>query len=240
MSSSANSVYALSGCQLRCDGLDSALLSWPDGVLTIHQLLTVAGQLKQQLAWLTAVQVSEMAIQCRYDALHRSWHGVKKELLSALKTMPVADTHPKQPEKIRIPVCYHPSVAPDLPAVLAQCGVTDAEFIQLHSRVEYTVTMIGFAPGFGYLKGLPDELQLPRLKSPRVSVPRGSVAIAEQYSAIYPRTSPGGWHLVGKTPVCLFDFRQDSPCLLSPGSTVKFDAIELEEFLAMEQEFSKT
>lgn len=124
----------------------------------------------------------------------------------------------------------------DLERVLQQCALSEDAFKQLHSRTGYAVAMIGFAPGFGYLQGLPEELQIPRLKSPRVSVPKGSVAIADRYSAVYPQTSPGGWSLVGKTPISLFNPAADPPCLLSVGATVKFDVIELDEYKAMEQE----
>ena len=110
----------------------------------------------------------------------------------------------------------------DLGAVAATCGLSVDEIVALHSSAEYRVAFCGFAPGFGYLSGLPTELHLPRRPSPRTRVPAGSVAIAAEYTAVYPRQSPGGWHLLGRTDHVLFDVERDSPALLQPGVTVRF------------------
>lgn len=119
-----------------------------------------------------------------------------------------------------IPVRYD---GPDLAAVAAAAGCSPAEVVALHSGAAYEVAFCGFAPGFGYLTGLPDALHLPRRATPRTVVPAGSVAIAAGYAAVYPASSPGGWHLVGSTDLVLFDPDREPPALLVPGATVRFE-----------------
>jgi KipI family sensor histidine kinase inhibitor len=110
----------------------------------------------------------------------------------------------------------------DLADVAAATGLTPAEVVAAHSGAVFSVAFCGFAPGFAYLTGLPPELHLPRRSSPRTRVPEGSVAIADTFSAIYPRSSPGGWHLLGRTEARMWDLGREAPCLLSPGDRVRF------------------
>jgi KipI family sensor histidine kinase inhibitor len=109
----------------------------------------------------------------------------------------------------------------DLDAVARQCGLPVAEVIRRHSAAEYTVQFCGFAPGFSYLSGLDPALRLPRLASPRPAVPAGSVAIAGEFTGVYPRSSPGGWLLLGRTDAVLFDLDRQPPTLLRPGTAVR-------------------
>lgn len=127
---------------------------------------------------------------------------------------------------IDIPVCYEPEMAPDLAEAASELGISTDELIRLHSSASYTVAMIGFAPGFPYLLGLPDPLALPRLATPRTRVPAGTVAIGGKQTGIYPRESPGGWRLLGRTPLVLFDAARESPALLTPGDHVRFQRID--------------
>jgi len=129
-----------------------------------------------------------------------------------------------------IPACYDGSHAPDLADVAARTGLTGADIVQRHSSTVFHVYMLGFVPGFPYMGDLPDALVLPRRTDPRVKVPAGSVAIAAGQTAIYPVESPGGWHLIGATPVRLFDVRLPKPALLAPGDKVKFCQIGGAEF----------
>lgn len=131
---------------------------------------------------------------------------------------------------VEIPVCYDPEFGIDLVDVAAHCGLSVDEVIALHSSAEYTVRMIGFAPGFPYLAGLPQELQMPRLATPRVKVPRGTVAIGAAQTGIYSVESPGGWRQIGQTPVELFDVARGTPSLLKAGDRVRFRVISREEF----------
>ncbi len=109
----------------------------------------------------------------------------------------------------------------DLSSVARQCGLPVSEVIRRHSAAEYTVQFCGFAPGFGYLSGLDPALRLPRLASPRPAVPAGSVAIAGEFTGVYPRNSPGGWLLLGRTDAVLFDLDRRPPALLRPGTAVR-------------------
>ena len=130
----------------------------------------------------------------------------------------------------RIPVCYDGDLGPDVDDVCQACDLTRDELIALHSGAEYFVYMIGFMPGFSYLGGVPERLRLPRRLSPRVKVPAGSVAITEELSAVYPWESPGGWHLLGRTPVSFFDLARDPPVLLRAGDLVHFFPVDRSEF----------
>ncbi len=131
---------------------------------------------------------------------------------------------------IEIPVCYHPSCAPDLESVAEMHGLDVETVIRLHTEPTYRVQFIGFMPGFGYLTGLPPSLATPRLETPRVRVSVGSVGIAGDQTGIYPSASPGGWRLVGRTPLVLFDAARARASLLAAGDRVRFVAIGLTEF----------
>ena len=129
---------------------------------------------------------------------------------------------PEHREPIVIPVRYD---GPDLVEVAEMAGCTVDQLISLHTAARHVVAFCGFAPGFGYLRGLPRQLQLPRRSTPRTRVPNGSVAIAAEYSAVYPTESPGGWHLLGTTELVMFDVRREPPALLTPGTSVRFESI---------------
>ncbi len=130
--------------------------------------------------------------------------------------------------QIEIPVYYGGSWGPDLEEVAALCGLTPAEWIRQHSSAEYRVLMIGFVPGFPYLDGLPEQLAVDRLPTPRLRVPAGSVAVGGSQTGIYPLDSPGGWRLVGRTPLSLFRPNHAEPSLLRTGDRVRFVPAEEE------------
>lgn len=123
---------------------------------------------------------------------------------------------------VEIPVAYGGADGPDLATVAAHAGLDPEAVVKLHTTADHVVGMIGFAPGFPYLLGLPAALEIPRRATPRTSVPAGSVAIAERQTGIYPRRSPGGWHVIGRTPRAMFDARLDPPALLRAGDLVRF------------------
>jgi KipI family sensor histidine kinase inhibitor len=125
----------------------------------------------------------------------------------------------------RIPACYEGELAPDLEEVAERCGLSTAQVVEQHAAGDYHVYMLGFLPGYPYLGDLPASLQLPRRETPRVRVPAGSVAVATNLTAIYTYESPGGWHLIGRTPVSIFDVLDDPPALLRPGDRVGFEPI---------------
>ncbi len=127
-----------------------------------------------------------------------------------------------RPRTVEVPVVYGGDEGPDLEAAAAELGMPTDELVRRHAAPEYTVAMIGFAPGFPYLLGLDPALALPRLATPRTAVPAGSVGIGGAQTGIYPRESPGGWRLIGRTPLALFDPAGDPPALLAPGDRVRF------------------
>ncbi len=122
-------------------------------------------------------------------------------------------------ERVEIPVVYD---GPDLASVCDLTGLSRTEVIEEHTSTEWTVAFFGFAPGFSYLVGDSTRLRVPRLAESRIRVPPGSVGLAETFSGIYPRESPGGWRLIGRTDLVLWSAERDPPALLSPGSRVRF------------------
>ena len=134
---------------------------------------------------------------------------------------------------IEIPVCYDPEFALDLDHVASQAKLTPKKVVDLHSGPEYRVSCIGFVPGFPFLAGLRRELATPRRATPRKEIPAGSVAIGGAQTGIYPLRSPGGWNLIGRTPLHLFDPEKTPPAFLRAGDRVRFRAITREEFEAL-------
>ena len=136
-------------------------------------------------------------------------------------------------EVVTIPVCYDIELGPDLPEVARHAGISEEEVIRLHSSPTYLVYFLGFSPGFVYLGGLPEILHTPRLATPRPSIAGGSVGIAGSQTGIYPVDSPGGWRLIGRTPMRMFDPEATPPTRLQPGDRMKFvpiDRATFEEF----------
>jgi KipI family sensor histidine kinase inhibitor len=155
----------------------------------------------------------------------------QKDIVEKLQSIPVHEAQARQPTRIwHIPTCYDREFGLDLDDVAERCNQSVQQVIDLHSQADFQVYMLGFMPGLGYLGGLPDVLELPRRSEPRVAVPLGSVAIAGKMSVIYPWESPGGWHILGRTPVPLFDQKTEKPVLLSAGDGVRFKPVSREEF----------
>lgn len=145
---------------------------------------------------------------------------------------------PQEKAKIvEVPTVYGDEYGPDLKAVAEHNSLTLQEVIDIHSNTVYPVYMIGFTPGFPYLGGMSDKLTTPRLESPRASIPAGSVGIADNQTGIYPQESPGGWRIIGRTPLRLFDAYRQPPCLLNPGDFMRFMPITQGNFTNMEQQF---
>ncbi len=130
----------------------------------------------------------------------------------------------------RLPACYEGELGPDLAETARAIGIGTDELVALHGGAEYRVYMLGFLPGFPFMGDLPAPLRLPRRTEPRVRVPAGSVAIANGLTAVYPCESPGGWHLLGRCPVPLFDAGRDPPALLAVGDSVRFVPVDRAEY----------
>ncbi|EPC8638986.1 TPA: 5-oxoprolinase subunit PxpB, partial [Salmonella enterica subsp. enterica serovar Paratyphi C] len=123
---------------------------------------------------------------------------------------------------VEIPVIYGGAGGPDLAAVARHSGLSEKQVVELHASVEYVVWFLGFQPGFPYLGNLPESLHMPRRAEPRLQVPAGSVGIGGAQTGIYPLSTPGGWQLIGLTPLKLFDPMREPPVLLRPGDSVRF------------------
>ncbi|MFF5188944.1 allophanate hydrolase subunit 1 [Streptomyces sp. NPDC000345] len=144
-------------------------------------------------------------------------------LTSELTATEIPPAAPRTREVVELPVRYD---GPDLADVAAHWGVPAREVARIHADTEFRVAFCGFAPGFGYLTGLPSRYDVPRRATPRTAVPAGSVALAGPYTGVYPRSSPGGWQLIGSTDMVLWDHARVPAALLSPGTRVRFVAAE--------------
>jgi 5-oxoprolinase (ATP-hydrolysing) subunit B len=138
------------------------------------------------------------------------------------RLMVAVDPTPLGGREITVRVAYGGHDGPDLPEVARLCGISEEEVIARHLASDLRVLFLGFAPGFAYQGELPDELRVARLSNPRTRTPAGSVAIAGSMSGIYPADLPGGWRVIGRTDLALFDPRRDPPALLAPGDRVRF------------------
>jgi inhibitor of KinA len=136
---------------------------------------------------------------------------------------------------VEIPVCYDPEYALDIDDVARRANISPGEVVRLHSSAEYRVACIGFVPGFPFLTGLPKELATPRRDMPRKEIPPGSVGIGGAQTGIYPLRSPGGWNLIGRTPLRLFDPGKNPPTLLQAGDRVRFRAVTRDEFESLKR-----
>jgi KipI family sensor histidine kinase inhibitor len=138
-------------------------------------------------------------------------------------------------EIVRVPVCYGGEWGPDLADVAAFGGCSEAEVVERHAAIEYRVYMVGYVPGFPYMGTVDPRIAAPRRQTPRVKVPTGSVGIAGPQTGIYPRVTPGGWNLIGRTPLKPFDAARAQPCLFRAGSRVRFMPITAAEFAAWQE-----
>jgi len=155
-----------------------------------------------------------------YDPAQILFAPLADYLRTILQAIPTRATAP--PRLIEIPTRYGGEFGPDLKFLAAFSGLSETEVVRLHSETIYRVYLIGFAPGFAYLGSVPAPIAAPRLETPRTRVPAGSVGIAGKQTGIYPTETPGGWRLIGRTDLQLFDPRDDPPTLLRPGDRVKF------------------
>lgn len=159
------------------------------------------------------------ALTVFYDSLHVSYEQMSAEILT--KCGEASGTEPAtEGREHRIPVEYR---GPDLDSVAKATGMAPSEVVEAHSAVWYTVDLLGFVPGFAFMSEIDPRLELPRREQPRPRVPAGSVAIARKQTGIYPFDTPGGWHILGRTKVTLFDPNREEPSLFRAGDRVKFE-----------------
>jgi len=173
------------------------------------------------------------SVLVKFDALkwrHEQLEEILKRYLGRME-----DVTLPEPRQVEIPVCYGGEHGPDLIDVSKIHGMTPAQVIELHSSSTYVVYFLGFVPGFAYLGELPQALVTPRLSTPRRRVPRGSVGIAGRQTGVYPVATPGGWRLLGRTPISMFRPDQTGFSFMSIGDRVRFTPINQEQFAALER-----
>lgn len=163
-----------------------------------------------------------------------------QQYISGLLTQPVTETQQQTERLIEIPVCYDETLAPDLIETAQQLQLTTEELISIHLSKTYRLYMLGFTPGFPYLGKLDKRIITQRKQQPRLTVAPGSVAIAGEQTAIYPFATPGGWNIIGQTPVRLFNRSSENPFLLQVGDTIQFKQITLPEFYALSSTIKKS
>jgi inhibitor of KinA len=164
-----------------------------------------------------------------YDPLVTTYDRFTERVRTLLDEAP-SESAAVEDRRVDIPVCYGGDFGPDLDAVSFHTGLSTEEVVTIHGEPDYLVYMIGFAPGFPYLGGMSERLASPRRESPRARIPPGSVGIAGSQTGVYPIETPGGWQLIGRTPLRLFRPERDEPSLLRTGDRVRFQAIERAEY----------
>jgi inhibitor of KinA len=183
---------------------------------------------KQPPRWLRNIQPAYTSLMVTFDPCQVDHGEVEFALGQYEKRAKVA--RPPKPRTVLIPVCYGGEFGPDLDNVAKLHGIKTSEVIQLHSSRTYHAYFLGFAPGFAYLGDVPEQIATPRLDTPRKEVPTGSVGIAGKQTAVYPFASPGGWRLIGRTPMQMFRVDRNPMGMISIGDKVKFRPISREEF----------
>ncbi|MFC4075292.1 5-oxoprolinase subunit PxpB [Salinithrix halophila] len=178
----------------------------------------------------TAVTVYYQPYRVRYGELVR----ILSELVEEIESDQELESR-----LVEIPVVYGGRFGPDLEEVARYSGLTPEEVIRIHSQSPYRIYMMGFVPGFPYLGGMSETIAVPRLEKPREKIPAGSVGIAGAQTGVYPLETPGGWRLIGRTPLRLYDPHRHPPMLLAAGDHVQFRPISEEEYSSIEEEVAR-
>lgn len=215
----------------------SVLLDWGIGIdlevnRRIHQLAhqlindPFSGFIEVTPAYSSMAVFFDVSVIQKYDPAVNPFESVKRYLTDLLKKLPVKNDTTES-RKVVIPVWYN---GPDLENIAQLKKISVSEIISIHSARFYDVFMLGFLPGFAYMGLIDDAIAAPRLSTPRTKVPAGSVGIAGNQTGVYPVDSPGGWQLIGITPIKMFDPDRSEPFLIKAGDQVRFQSISKEEF----------
>ena len=190
------------------------------------------------LPWIRDVVPALGGIAIHFDPDHKALTTDAMSSSLALVSECLREGLPKDDAVLRtidVPVCYEPEFAPDLVEVAAAAGLAPEEAVALHAGSDFRVLMIGFAPGHAYMGGLSPRLSVPRRAAPRAMVPEGSVAIANDQTVVYPYAISGGWNIIGRTPLTVFDAERQEPSLFATGDRVRFKPITRAEFARLQQ-----
>lgn len=202
---------------------------------THRRVQAVVQRLDQQpISGVLEVVPAFATVTVYYDPFQIAYTELRDRVEAALQGLTDVELPPSR--IVEIPVCYGGEFGPDLAKVAARNQLTPSEVIEIHTDAEYLVYMIGFAPGFPYLGGLSERIATPRRDTPRPVIPAGSVGIAGQQTGVYPLETPGGWQLIGRTPLRLFRPEQDPPTLLQAGDLVRFREITAEQYQVIKEE----
>ncbi len=185
---------------------------------------SIAEHLRDTGSWLECIE-GMRSVVIRFDSASLSIDGAKQQLCEQLDSVS-KDVADFDSALIEIPVCYGGEYGPDLDPICQMLTLTADELIEIHTDAEYRIEMLGFTPGFAYVGGLSAELNVPRLAEPRQRVAAGSIGVTDGLTGLYALPGPGGWPLVGRTPVPLFEAGWDQPFLLRAGMRVRFTAID--------------
>lgn len=203
---------------------DTALVVHFGDTLTteVEQSVEIATRILDKIhpTGMTEVVPGYINVTVHYDPLMVAYDPFRLAVEDALRQAPVEASD--RSRTVEIPVIYGGETGPDLTAVANWAGMSEAQVVALHTAHPYRVNMVGFAPGFPYLSGVDERIAMPRRETPRIRIAAGSVGIAGQQTGIYPLASPGGWQLIGRTSVKLFDVTKSSPSLLRMGDYVQF------------------
>ncbi|SHH26678.1 5-oxoprolinase subunit PxpB [Ferrimonas marina] len=213
------------------------LLRWPEQIdpLTEAQIRQIMALL-DTLPWVQDLIPSYhcLALIHTDDAPPRLGYWLSAFLRSQASVWQLSEL-PKA-RTLTVPVCYQSELAPDLASVARHSGLSEQEVVARHSQGHYRVCFLGFTPGFAYLAGLDPQLATPRKREPRLAIPAGAVAIGGDQTGIYPSATPGGWRIIGQTPLPLLDLAQQPPSVLQPGDQVRFDPIDQGQFEQLQRE----
>jgi KipI family sensor histidine kinase inhibitor len=211
---------------------DQSLLIYFGQQITIHAHEQVRRLLRllelEPVVGVRNLHPAYCSVLVKFDPLKWRHEGLEKELRKYLGRLDKVKL--PAPRQVEIPVCYGGEFGPDLDEVASAHAITPERAIELHSSATYLVYFLGFVPGFAYLGELPQELVTPRLPAPRKKVPAGSVGIAGNQTGVYPFETPGGWRLLGRTPVAMFRTDREGLSLLSIGDRVRFVPVSRERF----------
>jgi len=187
----------------------------------------------EPIAGIVNLHPAYCSVLVKFDPLKWRHEDLEKELRKYLGRLD--NVKLPAPRQVEVPVCYGGEFGPDLEDVASVHGMTPGRVVELHTSATYLVFFLGFVPGFAYLGELPEELVTPRLPTPRKKVPAGSVGIAGNQTGVYPFETPGGWRLLGRTPLSIFRTERKDLSLLSIGDRVRFVTVSRERFAALEQ-----